>query len=148
MLKQDVCFSPPLCKPAIQNTNDHYICEQMGLIRGGIDFPGAAAILGDVDAPGARRAGVTRAPCRETAPARDLGARRPGPLCRIRNLGATPLETDGGVSSTVGRRSGEQQTLNWVLPVTGKEGLKTAPSQQATWPHLTWPAGAQLAMGL
>lgn len=85
----------------------------MGLIRGGIDFPGAAAILGDVDAPGARGAQVSRVPpCRETAPARDLSASRPGPLCRIRNLGATPLETDGGVSNTVGGRSGKQQSLN------------------------------------
>lgn len=55
----------------------------MGLIRGGIDFPGAAAILGegDVDAPERGAAGVTRAPCWEACdlPGRDSAGPSPGP---------------------------------------------------------------------
>lgn len=40
----------------------------MGLIRGGTDFPEAAAILGDRDAPERGAAGVTGALCWEARP--------------------------------------------------------------------------------
>lgn len=120
----------------------------MGLIWRGIDFPGAATILGGVggvDAPKSV-AGVTRAPCWEACfRASDLtrwGA--VGPTLQDQKETSELLHFKLMVMfQTLVGRSRKRQNLNCIC-TDDLEGrtVQTAQSKQATWPDHIWARDA------